>query len=90
MVKARDQAATHWTRETVKISAWILGYFLAIWLLGFSIAIAVTTFLYLTLAKERWPIALALTFLAWVAFYGLFVHLLHVPFPDGLLFAWFR
>lgn len=89
-VKARDQEATHWTRETVKISAWILGYFLAIWLLGFSVAIAVTTFLYLTLAKERWLVAFALTFLAWATFYGLFVHLLHVPFPEGLLFAWLR
>lgn len=90
LVKARDQAAAHWARETVKISAWILGYFAAIWLLGFSVAIVVTTFLYLKLANERWPIALALTFLAWASFYGLFVHLLHVPFPDGVLLAWFR
>jgi hypothetical protein len=77
-------------RETVKISAWILGYFVAIWLLGFSVAIVVTTFLYLKLAKERWLITLALTFFAWVSFYGVFVYLLHVPFPEGLLFAWFR
>jgi hypothetical protein len=90
LVKAHDQEATRLTRETVKISAWILGYFVAIWLLGFSVAIAVTTFLYLKLAKERWPITLVLTFFAWVSFYVLFVHLLHVPFPEGLLFAWFR
>jgi hypothetical protein len=78
------------TREIVKISAWILGYFVAIWLLGFSVAIVVTTFLYLKLAKERWLIALVLTFFAWVSFYGLFVYFLHVPFPEGQLFAWFR
>ena len=95
-VKARDQAkasdpeAMRVTRETVKICAWILGYFVAIWLLGFSAAIAVMTFLYLKAAKERWLIALVLTFFAWTAFYGLFVYFLHVPFPEGLLFAWFR
>jgi putative tricarboxylic transport membrane protein len=90
LIKARDQEATRLTRETVKISAWILGYFAAIWLLGFSIAIVLTTFLYLTLAKERWLITLVLTLFAWVSFYGLFVYLLHVPFPEGLLFSWLR
>jgi hypothetical protein len=89
-VKARDPEATRSTRETVKISAWILGYLAAIWLLGFSVAIVVMTFLYLKLAKERWLITLVLTFFAWASFYALFVYLLHVPFPEGLLFAWFR
>jgi TctA family transporter len=89
-VKVRDDEATRLTRDTVKISAWILGYFVAIWLLGFSVAVAVTTFLYLKLAKERWPIALVLTFFAWASFYALFVYFLHVPFPAGQLFAWFR
>jgi hypothetical protein len=87
VAKAHDQ---HATRETVKIAAWILGYFVAIWLLGFSVAIAVTTFLYLKLSKEGWLVSLVLMALAWVTFYSLFVHLLHVPFPEGALFAWFR
>jgi uncharacterized protein len=26
----------------------------------------------------------------WIPAYGLFVYLLHVPFPEGLLFTWFR
>jgi putative tricarboxylic transport membrane protein len=90
LVKARDREAARLTRETVKISAWILGYFVAIWLLGFSLAMAVMTFLYLTLAKERWLITLVLTSFAWAVFYGLFVYVLHVPFPEGVLFAWFR
>jgi hypothetical protein len=62
----------------------------AIWLFGFSIAIVMTTLLYLKLAKERWPITLVLTFFAWASYYGLFVYLLHLPFPEGVLFAWFR
>jgi TctA family transporter len=88
--KERDQEAARLPREMVEIAAWILGYFVAIWLLGFSIAVALTTFLYLKLANERWLIALVLTFFAWALFYGLFVYFLHVPFPEGLLFAWFR
>jgi putative tricarboxylic transport membrane protein len=90
LIKARDPEAARIRRETVKISAWILGYFIAIWLLGFSLAIAVTTFVHLILAKERWPISLVLTFFAWVTFYVLFVYFLHVPFPEGELFAWFQ
>lgn len=89
-VKARDREATLLARETVRISAWILGYFVAIWLLGFPVSAAVMTFLYLKLAKERWLIAFLLTFVAWVSFYVLFVYLLRVPFPEGLLFAWFQ
>jgi hypothetical protein len=90
LVKARDQEATRLTRETVKISAWILGYFAAIWLLGFPVATVVMTFLYLKLAKERWLTTLILAFLTWVSFYGLFIYFLHVPFPEGVLFAWLR
>jgi TctA family transporter len=90
LIKARDQEPTRLARETAKISAWIAGYLVAIWLLGFSVALVVMTFLYLKLAKERWLITLVLTFLAWAAFYSLFVYLLHVPFPEGLLVASFR
>jgi len=89
-IKTRDQEAERLVRETAKISAWILGYFVAVLLLGFSVAVAVTTFLYLKLANERWLITLVLTLFAWVTFYGLFVYFLHVPFPEGLLFAWFQ
>ncbi|MGE3711265.1 MAG: tripartite tricarboxylate transporter permease, partial [Hyphomicrobiaceae bacterium] len=78
LAKEGDEEATRLARETAKICAWIAAYFLAIWLLGFSIAVAVTTFLYLTLAKERWLTALLLTLFAWGAFYGLFVYFLHV------------
>jgi TctA family transporter len=90
LLQPRDQEAMRLARAVAKIAAWIMGYFVAIWLLGFSAAIVVMTFLYLTLAKERWSITLILTFFAWASFYGMFVYLLHVPFPEGVLFAWFR
>ncbi len=78
-------------RPTLAITGWILGFFAAIWLLGFPIAVPLSMFIYLKAgARERWPMAVALTFFAWVAFYGLFDYALHVPFPPGQLFEWLQ
>jgi len=78
-------------RRTASFVRWILGFFFAIWLLGFSIAVALSTFLYLKAgAGEKWLITIILTLVAFVSFYGLFIYTLHVPFPDGLLFEWWR
>ena len=78
-------------RRTASFVGWILGFFFAIWLLGFSIAVALSTFLYLKAgAGEKWLITIILTLVAFVSFYGLFIYTLHVPFPDGLLFEWWR
>ncbi|MGH7775512.1 MAG: tripartite tricarboxylate transporter permease, partial [Candidatus Binatia bacterium] len=78
-------------RRAISIIGWTLGYFLAIWLLGFATAAAAVTFLYLKVgARERWPITIFLTVLAWAFFYGLFDYLLHLPFPEGTLFLWFK
>ncbi|MBI2087850.1 MAG: tripartite tricarboxylate transporter permease [Deltaproteobacteria bacterium] len=77
-------------QRTVGIIGWILGFFVAIWLLGFSVAMAVTTFLYLKAAGEKWPITIVLTVLIWTFFWGLFDYSLHIPFPEGLLFVWFK
>ena len=75
-------------QRTLSMTAWIFGFFAAIWLLGFSVAVPLTILLYLKGAHERWPISIALACLGWLAFYGLFDHLLHVPFPEGQLFLW--
>jgi len=86
-VKSDEESAVAQQR-TVKMVAWILGFFAAIWLLGFSVAVPLTILVYLKGAQERWPISIALAGLGWLAFYGLFDHLLHVPFPEGQLFLW--
>jgi len=86
-VKSDEESAVAQQR-TVKMVAWILGFFAAIWLLGFSVAVPLTILVYLKGAQERWPISIALAGLGWFAFYGLFDHLLHVPFPEGQLFLW--
>jgi hypothetical protein len=78
-------------RRAGSIIGWTLGFFSAIWLLGFNVAVPVATFLYLKVgARERWPITACLTLLAWILFYGLFDFTLHLPFPKGELFLWFR
>jgi len=86
-VKSDEESAVAQQR-TLKMVAWILGFFAAIWLLGFSVAVPLTILVYLKGAQERWPISIALAGLGWFAFYGLFDHLLHVPFPEGQLFLW--
>jgi len=77
-------------QRTLSMTAWILGFFAAIWLLGFSVAVPLTILVYLKGARERWPISIALACFGWLAFYGLFDHLLHVPFPEGQLFVWMK
>jgi TctA family transporter len=75
-------------QRALRMVAWILGFFAAIWLMGFPIAVPLTILTYLKGAREPWPISIALACLGWLAFYGLFDHLLHVPFPEGQLFLW--
>ncbi len=78
-------------RRTIAISIWTSGFLLAIWLVGFNIAVPVSIFLYLKLgAGEKWPITITLTIFGWLFFYGLFDYFLHVPFPEGTLFLWFK
>jgi hypothetical protein len=75
-------------QRTVSILIWTVGFFLAIWLLGFSYSIPVSMILYLKLAgKEKWPMAIAVTFFTWLFIYGLFERALSIPFPEGLLFT---
>jgi putative tricarboxylic transport membrane protein len=61
-----------------------MGFFLLILLLGFPISVPLFTFLYLKLhGKEGWGMSLGLSASALACFYGLFVWLLHIPFPEG-------
>jgi TctA family transporter len=79
------------TRRTLTVLGWTVGFFIAIWLLGFSYAVPLTMLLYLKFAgREKWPITAIMTFCTWGFFYLLFQRVLNVPFPDGLVFDWFR
>jgi hypothetical protein len=76
-------------QRTINIFSWIFGFFLGIWLLGFVITIPLLVFSYLKLySGERWGLSIILTVVAWLGFYALFVRLLHLPFPEGLILTW--
>lgn len=76
-------------RRAITMFCWLFGFFFSIWLLGFSITIPLMVFSYLKIqSNEKWGISILLTVLAWLFFYFLFVRLLTLPFPDGLIFTW--
>ena len=78
-------------QRTINILIWTVGFFVAIWLLGFSYSVPVSMLLYLKFAgKEKWPMAIAVTFFTWLFVYGLFERILSIPFPDGLLLTYFK
>lgn len=75
--------------RAITMFGWLFGFFFCIWLIGFSITIPLMVFSYLKIqSNEKWGISIVLTALAWVFFYFLFVRLLNLPFPDGLIFTW--
>ncbi len=69
--------------------AWIFTWFVGIWLFGFTIGAPLCTFIQLKFGeREKWPLSLILTFVAWAFLYVVFERLLYVPFPEGELFVW--
>jgi Tripartite tricarboxylate transporter TctB family len=73
-------------KRAIIMFSWLLGFFFGIWLLGFPIAIALMMFTYLKFqGRESWGLSIALTVIAYLCFWGLFVKLLHLPFPEGLI-----
>jgi len=73
-------------KRAIIIFSWIVGFLVAIWLLGFSIAIALMVFGYLKIqSKEPWGLSIILTCAAWFSYWGLFVRLLNLPFPEGII-----
>jgi hypothetical protein len=75
-------------RRSAVAAGWIAGFFFAILLLGFPLAVPLFVFLYLKLqGKEGWIFSAVFAAVVWLFFYGLFDQLLHLPFPQGWLFA---
>lgn len=75
--------------RAITMFAWFFGFYLAIMLVGFDITIPLTMFSYLKVqSREKWAISLILTCTGWLVYWGLFVWLLNLPFPDGLIFTW--
>ena len=76
-------------RRTAVTFAWTFAWFVGIWLFGFTIGAPLCTFIQLKIGeRERWPLSIILSFVAWAFLYGLFERLLYVPFPEGEIFVW--
>ena len=76
-------------KRAIIMFGWLLGFFALIYLVGFSIAIPLMMFCYLKFqGGEPWVLSISLTVIAWFFFYGLFVKLLTLPFPEGVLTTW--
>ncbi len=76
-------------KRAIVMFAWLFGFFLLIWLLGFTIGIPLMVFSYLKFqAGESWVLSIVLTVIAVMFFWMLFVKLLTLPFPEGLVFVW--
>ena len=76
-------------KRAIVMFSWLFGFFALIWLLGFPIAIPLMMFAYFKFqGGESWVLSITLTIIAWIFFYGLFVKLLTLPFPEGLIVTW--
>ena len=85
----KDVDPTTAKKRAITMFAWLIAFFFLIWLVGFPIGIAVMMFTYLKFqGRESWKLSILLTVIAWLCFWGLFVRLLHLPFPDGLILTW--
>jgi hypothetical protein len=85
----KDVDAVTAKKRAIIMFVWLFGFFGLIYLLGFSIAIPLMMFAYLKFqGGESWVLSIALTVIAWFFFYGLFVKLLTLPFPEGLIITW--
>lgn len=76
-------------KRTVNIFSWFFGFFFGCWLVGFSITIPIMVFSYMYFqGKEKFTLAATLTVIAFIFYYALFVKLLNLPFPDGMVQTW--
>lgn len=78
-------------KRTIAITIWTLGFLVLILLVGFPLAVPIFVFAYLKIAgREPWTLTIVLTAISWLSMEGLFNRLLHLPFPEGLIFGLLR
>jgi len=76
-------------QRTINIFLWIFGLIASIWLLGFAVTVPLLVFLYLKVqSREGWLLSVVLAGVAWIMLWGLFDRLLHLPFPESMIFLY--
>jgi len=74
----------------VEIWSWIIGFYLLILVVGFPIAVPLFVLSYSKFYGAHWRLGISLSVIAWGFVYGVFEKILHVPWPEPLLFSLFR
>ena len=72
-----------------EIWGWILGFYFAIRLIGFPTAVPLFVFGYAKTYGAGWFLSCLLATVAWAFIYGVFEHILHVPWPEPFLAEFF-
>lgn len=80
-----DESTTAGKKRALELFGWVYGFGIGLWLVGFYVAIPLMIFLYLLRHREGPVIVVALPLGMWLATWGIFDRLLHLPFPPGLL-----
>lgn len=73
---------TQW--GNIEIWSWIIGFYLTIHVIGFLAAAPLFVILYAKVYGAGWFTAVGLAAMAWGFLYGIFEHILHVPWPEPL------
>lgn len=69
----------------IEIWGWLLGFYATIRIIGFPTAVPVFVFSYAKTYGAGWLLSCLLAAAAWAFIYGVFEHILHVPWPEPLL-----
>ena len=83
-----EESSRQGKRRALELFAWMYGFALLLWLIGFYTAVPVMVFAYMIRHKETAIITISLPLGAGLATWYIFGHLLHLPFPPGLLLEW--
>ncbi|MBK17273.1 MAG: hypothetical protein CMM52_00330 [Rhodospirillaceae bacterium] len=83
-----EESSKEGKRRALELFAWMYGFALLLWLIGFFTAVPVMVLAYMLRHKETLIMTISLPFGAGLATWYIFGHLLHLPFPPGLLLEW--
>jgi hypothetical protein len=83
-----EESSQQGKRRALELFAWMYGFALLLWLIGFYIAIPLMVLAYMIRHKETAIMTVALPMGTGTATWYVFGHLLHLPFPPGVLLEW--
>lgn len=83
-----EEASKVGKRRALELFGWMYGFVFLLWLIGFYTASPIMVLAYMLRHKETLVITIALPLGTGIATWYVFGHLLHLPFPPGVLLEW--